>query len=82
MSDTTTSYGWAEAYKEAEAHVASFPIETANNEALLFTHAILNYLRELGVPEEERQKILFACSGARMSEWREGWEACKHTFRL
>lgn len=82
MRDIATSYDWAEAYREAEAYVASFPIETANNEARLFTHAILNYFRALGVSEEERQAILFSCSSARMSEWHEGWEASKSVYQV
>ena len=81
MSDTTMAYGFVDAKEEAKEYVGSFPLETQNVEARVFMHAILNYFRELGVPEDEREAIMFACCNARLAEWHEGYESAKRVWQ-
>lgn len=76
------AYTFTDAKDEAIAHVSSLPLDSQNEMGRVFMHSILNYFRELGVPADEREEIMHACSSARLSEWHEGYATAKRVWQL
>lgn len=65
----TIGYTFEIALADATRYVEGYPLESQPPEARIFMHAILDYFKELGVPREERDRILSAWTTASLATW-------------
>jgi hypothetical protein len=74
----TIGYTFEIALADATRYVEGYPLESQPPEARIFMHAILDYFKELGVPREERDRILSAWTTASLATWERafslGWD--------